>query len=236
MQRVTCADNRKWLATLDRDSFDVCLSDPPYADETHNNARSNGGAGGDLIDFPSIDFATLRDTLGMVALVTRRWIVIHCDWRHAAKLADNPPAGLRFVRFGVWVKPNGAPMFTGDRPAQGWEAVAWMHREGVKLAWNGGGRSSVFTEPRVTGVNPTTKPLKLARQFVALTTDGGPVLDPWCGEGKFGVAAAERGLGYAGCDINPRMVEIATAAIAAVNLQPPLFSQPAAKAPQGSLF
>lgn len=177
-------DCRDVLATLPPDSHDVCVSDPPYADETHDNAKSRGkdsldadGKPGHLLtsQFGSIAFPDLRDTLGLVGTVTRRWIVITCDWRHAAKLSETPPAGLWFVRFGVWVKPNGAPQFTGDRPGQGWEAVAWLHRKGTKATWNGGGRSSVFIEPKVSGDHPTQKPLPMIRQFVALTSDGGPV-------------------------------------------------------------
>ena len=226
-------DNREWLATLPPDSHDVCVSDPPYADETHNGARSGAHGSFDATgqptallatQFTSIAFPDLRDTLGLVGTVTRRWIVITCDWRHGSKLSETPPAGVRFVRFGVWVKPNGAPQFTGDRPGQGWEAVAWLHREGVPLKWNGGGRSSVFTEPKVSGEHPTTKPLPLLRQFVALTSDGGPVLDPWCGSGGVGVAAVERGLAFSGCDIDAKWVALACARIDAAAGQGTLFA------------
>jgi site-specific DNA-methyltransferase (adenine-specific) len=218
-------DNREWLATLPPDSHDVCVSDPPYANETHDGARTKTVDQSLLADsFGSTTFANLRDTLGLIGTVTRRWIVITCDWRHAAKLSETPPAGVRFVRFGVWVKPNGAPQFTGDRPGPGWEAVAWMHRDSVPLKWNGGGRSSVFTEPKVSGEHPTTKPIPLLRQFVALTSDGGPVLDPWCGSGGVGVAAVKRGLAFSGCDIDATWVALARARIDAAAGQGTLFA------------
>lgn len=234
-------DCRDVLATLPPDSHDVCVSDPPYADETHDGARTaknpGGGTGtGDrleaaspLLTFDSITFANLRDTLGLAGTVTRRWIVITCDWRHAAKLADNPPPGLLFARFGVWVKPNGAPQFTGDRPGQGWEAVAWLHRKGTRMAWNGGGRSSVFTEPKVSGQHPTTKPLPLIRQFVALTSDGGPVLDPWMGSGTVGVAAVERGLEYTGIECDPTWYALAKSRVSGAAAQLSLFPSMKAK-------
>ena len=227
-------NNREWLATLPLDSHDVCVSDPPYADETHDNAKSRGK--GSKIrrpnrllasEFNAITFPDLRDTLGLIGTVTRRWVVITCDWRHAAKLSETPPAGLWFVRFGVWVKPNGTPQFTGDRPSQGWEAVSWMHRKGTRTTWNGVGRSSVFIEPKVSGEHPTTKPLPLLRQFVALTSDGGPVLDPWCGSGGVGVAAVERGLAFSGCDIDAKWVALARARIDAAAGQGTLFATPA---------
>lgn len=231
-------DCRDVLATLPPDSHDVCVSDPPYADETHSGARTGAHGSFDATgqptallatQFSSIPFPDLRDTLGLVGTVTRRWIVITCDWRHAAKLSESPPAGLRFVRFGVWVKPNGAPQFTGDRPGPGWEAVAWLHREGAPLKWNGGGRSSVFTEPKISGQHPTTKPLPLIRQFVALTSDGGPVLDPWMGSGTVGVAAVERGLEYTGIECDPTWHALAQSRVSGAAAQLSLFPNVKAK-------
>lgn len=228
-------DNREWLATLDDDSFDVLTSDPPFAEETHKGARFGGnGEVHGIADFAAISFPALRDTLALAGTKVRRWVVVHTDVGHAVALRDNPPVGLRFVRIGAWVKPNGAPQFTGDRPAMGWEAMAWLHRDGGRMTWNGGGRDAVFIVPRVTGTNKTTKPLKLCRDLLSLITDGsGAVLDPWCGEGKYGVAAVERGLGYAGCDIDPVMVQIARDALSATSAQPDLFTR--TKPKQGAL-
>ena len=66
------------------------------------------------------------------------------DYRQAVPLLDDPPFGLRGIRFGIWVKPNGAPQFTGDRPASGWEAIGIWHNEKTKLQWNGGGHSAAW--------------------------------------------------------------------------------------------
>ena len=228
-------DCRDVLATLPPDSHDICVSDPPYADETHDGARSQGQGsaanGGALLaaQFSSISFPDLRDTLGLIGTIVRRWIVITCDVRHIGRLFDAPPAGLRFIRLGVWVKPNSAPQFTGDRPSSGWEAVAWLHREGTPLKWNGGGRSSVFTEPKVSGQHPTTKPLPLIRQFVALTSDGGPVLDPWMGSGTVGVAAVERGLEYTGIECDPTWHALAQSRVSGAAAQLSLFPSMKAK-------
>lgn len=231
-------DCREVLATLPPDSHDICVSDPPYADETHDGARSAQKTPRGtrslvsvtgFVTFNSIAFPDLRDTLGLVGTVTRRWVVITCDWRHAAKLSENPPAGLRFVRFGVWVKPNGAPQFTGDRPSQGWEAVAWMHRERAALKWNGGGHTSVLTENTEQGQHPTTKPIRLIRRLVALTSDGGPVLDPWMGSGTVGVAAVERELGYTGIECDPTWYALAQSRVSGAAAQLLLFPSTKAK-------
>ena len=98
----------------------------------------------------------------------------------------------RIVRLGIWVKPDGAPQFSGDRPGTGWEAVLVLHRPGRKR-WNGGGKHGVWTCNIVkTGnVHPTQKPIKLVREWVRQFTDPGElVLDPFAGSGTTGVAAA----------------------------------------------
>lgn len=113
---------------------DHVITDPPYGEKTHAGAR---GGDGDikLIPFQSISQDKFEAITRRLLAVSRRWVIMICEWRHAARLEDS---GFPLVRLGVWIKPNGAPQFTGDRPGTGWEAVAILHREGKKR-WNGGG-------------------------------------------------------------------------------------------------
>ncbi len=202
------------LPTLGK--VDAVVTDPPYSDATHDGARTGAIGGEHLVDFSSISIDALRTTLGACAAITERWVVATMDWRHVAELAKEPPGGLRFVRFGVWVKPNGAPQFTGDRPGPGWEAVAFMHRDGVKLEWNGGGRSSVFTVPKENTNHPTGKPVRLLRDFCRLFANkGSTILDPFCGSGSTGVAALAEGMNFIGIEREAKYVDIARRRIAA---------------------
>lgn len=221
------ADCRDVLPGLADASVDLVLTDPPYAEATHKGARTGGHkAPHILIDFASLSLADVTATFAALARVSSRWLVATMDWRHACRFEDETPAGWRWVRFGVWTKPNGTPQFTGDRPATGWEAIAIMHR-GVKgkMRWNGGGRTAVFHHPlNQGGEYPTAKPLPLIREFVSLFADpGGLVFDPFCGSGTTLVAAAERGHPAIGCDISERACEIAARRVDAVLAQAPLF-------------
>lgn len=224
------------LPSLPADTFDIALCDPPYSETTHKGARSaDRGVGAQrisksLVTFDSMTFPQVRELLGECGRVTRRWVVATMGWQHVAKLEESPPAGLRFVRFGVWVKPNATPQFTGDRPAQGWEAVAILHRTGGKMTWTGGGSPAVWTVNAETHAGyPTQKPLAILRSFLALFSAGGPVLDPTCGSATSGVAAVERGLDWTGYDVSEEAIFIARERLDAAFRQSSLFTAEKAK-------
>lgn len=218
-----CGDNREVIREFADASVDHVITDPPYADETHNGARTSINE--PLIDFASISIEDLRNTLGECGRLTKRWVVGTMDWHHVAKLEDDPPSGLRFVRFGIWVKPNGAPQFTGDRPAHGWEAVGILHREGGKMRWNHGGHSAVWTVNKVNSDHPTGKPVDLMRMFVQQFTDpGDTILDPFSGSGTTGVAALRMGRKFVGVELNPDYCEIAARRLEAAENEFPLLA------------
>lgn len=198
-------DCREILPLIEPGSVDLVLTDPPYSPSWHDGARSVNS-----LDVSFIDFEPVRDGswLSDVSPVVRRWVVATMDWRHIADVEKVPPAGLRFVRFGIWVKPNGAPQFTGDRPGPGWEGIAFLHREGGRMQWNGGGRSSVFNVPSIHGEHPTQKPDRLYREFIRLFSNGGEmVLDPFMGSGTTLRAAKVMGRRAIGIELEERWCE-----------------------------
>jgi site-specific DNA-methyltransferase (adenine-specific) len=205
------ADCRDVLPTIAPGSVDLVLTDPPYSANTHTGARTrNDDDPGPLVDFAPITLPELRDIIAETAKINRAWFVSTMDWRHIAALSDAPPFGYRFIRFGVWVKPNGAPQFSGDRPGPGWEAIAFLHRAGAPMRWNGGGRSSVFTVPAVATGHPTGKPERLIRELIALFSNpGDTVLDPFMGSGTTLRAAKDLGRRAIGIEIDERYCEIA---------------------------
>lgn len=185
-------DCREVLPTLD--PVDHVITDPPYSDDTHDGARTGSAQdSGVLVNFASTSATAIRDVLG--AIKAKRWAVLTADWQHILPLKIDPPDGWKFVRHGVWVKPNGTPQFTGDRPAQGWEAVAILHAD-VKgrMRWNGGGLPATWTHLKVAGYHPTGKPEALLKEWVQQFTDPGEtILDPFGGSGTTAVAAKRLG-------------------------------------------
>jgi site-specific DNA-methyltransferase (adenine-specific) len=189
--------------------IDVVLTDPPYSDVTHEGARTFDDTT-KLVDFPSVTIEFLREVYSSLAPKLKSWLVAFMDWRHIASLEKEPPGGLRFVRFGIWVKPNGAPQFTGDRPATGWEGIGVFHREGGKMSWNGGGRHAVFIYNKINGSHPTEKPLPLVSELMSLFSNPGDLIfDPFMGSGTTLRAAKNLGRRAIGIEIEERYCEIA---------------------------
>ena len=199
------------LPTLD--PVGLVLTDPPFSSTTHANAKTNrgGGRGTKAIRFDEMTTDDVRSVLSALGSLSQRWVVASLDWRHIAAIEAEPPMGLRFLRFGVWVKPNPMPQISGDRPAQGWEGIAYMHRSDVKPTWNGGGSHGNFTFPVAQETeHPTEKPLEMLRTLVGKFSDKGDVvLDPFMGSGTTLRAAKDLNRRAIGIEIEERYCEIA---------------------------
>lgn len=183
---------------------DIVLTDPPYGEYTHKNAKSNKlndhgyRHGVKAIDFDAISedgFIQLcRDLCG----ISRRWVLMTCEWRYMRAIEDS---GM-LVRHGIGIKTNPMPQISGDRPCAGWEAIAMMHRPGKKH-WNGGGKSSVYTMrmPSRDRVHPTQKDVSFYAALLRDFSDAGElVLDPFMGSGASGMAAIQLGRRYVGIE------------------------------------
>lgn len=209
-------DCREVLPTLE--PVDSVISDPPYGDETHLGARTGDGDEV-LVDFASITAEELSAVIS--GINARRWLVATMEWRHIADFEKNTPSGWRFVRFGIWVKPNGSPQFTGDRPGTGWEGICVLHKDVLgKMRWNGGGHNLVITANKENGPHRTMKPQSLMKRLVHwFSDDGETVLDPFMGIGSTLVAAKELGRRAIGIEIEERYCEIAAKRLAQGVLQ-----------------
>jgi len=194
----------------------LIVTDPPFDAITHAGART-GSADRVLVDFASVTQEELLEYFKLLATVCSGWQIAFVDWRHVGYLeAHLPKDVLELVRFGVWVKPNGMPQYSGDRPAMGWEAIAFMHPPGKKK-WNGGGRSSVFTcnFEQDGRVHPTQKPLPLVGELLNLFANPGDlVFDPFMGSGTTLMAAKLRGINAIGCEIDESHCEAAASRLA----------------------
>jgi site-specific DNA-methyltransferase (adenine-specific) len=219
------------LPTMPAASVDLVLTDPPYDAKTHAGARSNSEVRADgIAEFPPLTDADLYAFLAEAGRVARRWVIATVAWQHAAMLELEPPAGLRFVRMCPWVKRNAMPQRTGDRPAHGWEAIVYLHREfdlngdPLSLSWNGGGRAGWFDYAIEKGAHPNRKPQPLLRSLVRLFSDPGElVVDPFAGEASTLIAARACERRAIGCEPDPQW-------------HPACLKRLRAQADQGTLF
>lgn len=202
------------LPTLEQ--VDHVITDPPYSEHVHGNARSSrmqsandrgGKYGADSRRNVDLGFDHLTPELRALcaaefARLARRWVLVFSDiesdhlWRD-----DLTGAGLDYVRTGVWHKVGSTPQFSGDRPATAVEAITICHPKGRKR-WNGGGSHAIWSVPIVLDrgkqgerrVHTTQKPESLMRALVDQFTDPGDViLDAFGGSGT--TAAACKYLG-----------------------------------------
>lgn len=205
-------DCREVLAGMEDRSVNAVITDPPYTERTHKGAKSNAGKGhgARAINFVSITDDDLTSVIAELGRVTSGWVVASLDYRHAVQYDVTPPPGLRVPRVGVWMKTNPMPSISADRPAQGWEAICYMHRDDEKLKWNGGGRAGNYYLPVEQGQgHPTAKPLVMVQDFVRrFTNHGDTILDPFAGSGTTLRAAVNEGRKAIGVELDERYCEV----------------------------
>lgn len=181
-------DSYALMESMPDSCVDVTITDPPYDEKTHTGARASGGKliAKSTIDFEPLEKEGIQRLVCELLRVTRRWVVCFCSLEHLG--AYKAAAGDSWIRGGFWRKTNAAPQFTGDRPAQGGEGVAIMHRKGRKQ-WNGGGHHAFWAYPVETGkdvrIHPAQKPLALMIELVKLFSNKNEIIfDPFMGSGS----------------------------------------------------
>lgn len=198
------------MAEMQDESFDCVITDPPYTDRTHNKARSlTSGVITEGIAFDSFTEEKLFEALSECGRLTKSWVIATLDYNHAFKLETQPPEGLRQMRIGVWVKNNPTPQITGDRPAQGWEAISYLHKP-KKAKWNAGGMHGNYVSniAAPTG-HPTPKPLAMITSFVERFSQSGDlILDPFAGGGTTLLAARNLGRRVIGIEKEEKYCEL----------------------------
>jgi DNA modification methylase len=206
---------------------DHVITDPPFEAEAHTlqrriqHEKDSAAEYGRVVvveplEFPPITAAERAFAASAFHCLARRWVLVFCQiegaplWR-----ASGETAGLVYKRTCLWVKRDGMPQYSGDRPGMGYETFVAMHKPG-RSRWNGGGKHGVYDVPKgadgALGSNehPTQKPEKLMLQIVADFTDAGEtILDAYCGSGTTLVAAKRLGRKAIGIEMNERFCEVA---------------------------
>lgn len=223
---------------------DAFITDPPFEAEAHTQQRRALGRGSedgrrDILN-AALPFAAINEEqrvqVGkLIACGCSGWALVFCQaeaigaWRESLE-----GGGAKWRRAMAWVKPDGMPQFSGDRPGMGYESIAaaWCGEGGSK--WNGGGRHGVFVIPKHDAGNghggasndhPTQKPLRLMRELVGLFSDPEQVVcDPFMGSGTTGAACMHTGRRFVGIEIEPKYFDVACERIDNAQRQQKLFA------------
>lgn len=224
-------------------NVDHVVTDPPYEEQAHTKARrqlSKGSENGSRkidvlpINFDAITEEQRRMTARFITQVCQGWALTFCQVEAAMLWRDALVAGgAKYMRTCVWIKPDGAPQFTGDRPGMGYESIvaAWCGEGRSK--WNGGGKHGVYTFSKsdpgyghggLQNEHPTKKPQTLMAALISdFTRPGDIVFDPYMGSGSTGVACMTLGRRFIGIEKNREYFDAACERIGEAQKQGRLF-------------
>jgi len=197
---------------------DHVITDPPFEEEAHTlqrriNRGTTRGGSGDVVTEEPLGFDALteeqRQGISEWAVKTcKGWLLVFCQAEAVALWRDTiEAAGGAYKRAMVWIKPDGMPQYSGDRPGMGYESIvaAWCG-EG-KSIWNGGGAHGVFTYPKNSGgkhEHPTQKPIPLMSMLVHLFSQPREMIcDPFMGSGTTGIACIRTRRRFIGIEKDP---------------------------------
>lgn len=223
---------------------DAVITDPPFDAEAHTLQRRALGRGSEdgrrdienaALPFPPLTIGQRSVAAARMVEISKGWLLVFCQaesvgkWREAIEMAEG-----KWRRAMVWVKPDGMPQFSGDRPGMGYESIASAWCGAGASTWNGGGKHGVFVIPKhdsgnghggTSNEHPTQKPRRLMNELVGLfTTEGQTVCDPFMGSGTTGIAAANLQRSFVGIEIEPRYFDIACERIENAQRQERLFA------------
>lgn len=213
------------LSTLERDSVDAVLTDPPYSSggvtlvarqtdpaqkyQQSGTKRQYPPMLGDAKDQRSWTmWCTLW--LGECWRVARNGapLMVFTDWRQLPALSDAvQAAGWAWRGIIAWDKRSSRPQIGKFR--QQCEYVLFASK-GRFIAHTGACLPGMYSYPVISSqkVHLTSKPVALIEDLLAVTAPQASILDPFMGGGSVGEACIRTGRGYTGVELSPEYFEI----------------------------
>ncbi len=212
--RIEHADCFRFLETIEDESIDLILIDPPYeiSKETGFHAVVNGVARfGVSMDFGSWDHQNLD--LGLLIPSFHRvlkrggTVIIFYDLWKITPLAEAlQKSDFRQLRFLEWLKTNPVPLNSRVNYLTNAREIAISAVKGGKPKFHSSYDNGVYEYPIYQGkerTHPTQKPLKLFEALIEKHSDiGDTVLDCFLGSGTTAVACKRTGRRFVGCELD----------------------------------
>ena len=197
-------DCLEYMRTMPDKSIDAVITHPPYGEV---NRRDNGLRSLDRKDADEKTFCeySLAIDFSRIGKTSYVWCGTEQVSFYRAAFVE---CGLS-TRICVWEKKNPSPMNGQHIWLSSVELCVFAKSSGA--TFNEFCASPVFrmaTEPK--DYHPTAKPVGLMKRLIkASTNEGDTIFDPFMGSGTTGVAAAQLGRNFIGCEINPEYFAIA---------------------------
>lgn len=231
-------DAVEWLRTLRDESVALCVTDPAYeslekhrAKGTTTRLKQSAGSSNEWFDiFKNERFPELLEEIYRV-LAPNAHLYVISDEETAIDVVRpmGRAVGFTWWKSIIWVKTKGTD--TGEPIEPEHELCADEVKIGMGYHWraskehvsflekgkrrlNNLGWPDVLPAPRVTGY-PTEKPVSLLRTLIENSVaPGALVIDPFFGSASCGEAALLSGCHFAGSDVSPKAMDLASARLA----------------------
>lgn len=222
LSHIQCSDYRDFLQSLDRNSVDLALTDPPYtvSRKTGFSSVKNGvqrfAVSMDFgeWDHQQIDLAAFATETYRVLRRGGTVIVWYDLWKISHVYEELAGAGFKMLRLIVWNKTNPVPLNSKRIYLSNSREMAVVGVKGGSPTFNSAYDSGDYSYPipRHGGkrIHPTQKPLDLFRELIHKHSNPGDlVIDPFLGSGTTAVAAIQEDRQFTGCDIDEFYTEAA---------------------------
>ena len=201
------------LKTLENESVDALITDPPYNIARKNNFKSMGRAG---IDFGDWDKGF--DLISWIAVAVSKIkkggnVVIFTDWKTITPIIEELEKNECEVKDMVRIeKSNPIPRNRDRRFITDYEVAIYGVKKGAKWTFNR--LDEKYERPlietsvtpksqKVDNGHPTQKPLYAMEWLIErLTNKGDVILDPFMGSGTTGVACQKLNRDFIGCELS----------------------------------
>ncbi len=216
-------DSITWMNSLEKDSVDILITDPPYGIDIGNIMCTGGGnTGGESFqgfkydDTPDIsiyrelaksaDFVCKQDTAFAIVFISTDFFP---ELRNQF-LRNNWEVSARPL---IWVKPGGSSNAPKCWPISSYEIAMFARRKTAYLVKEGVRDiiSGINPVPSSLKTHPSEKPVDLFRYLLQIVgLPGMTMIDPFCGSGSSLIAGLREKMIVKGCDKLPVCEDIVT--------------------------
>lgn len=221
---VEVSDFRNFMRTIDSDSVDLILTDPPYAISKDTGFSKGKMATGHKAKYKNynMDFGIWdKQEIDVVSFCTQAHrilknggtlITFYDIWK-LSKLSDQiRDAGFAQLRFIEWIKTNPVPVNSKINYLTNCREVAITAVKKGGPTFHSAMDKGIYEYPTIQNkrLHPTQKPIKLFENLIIKHSNAKDVVvDPFVGSGTTAVACKKLNRRFKGCDVNKKYVDIA---------------------------
>ena len=207
----------EYLKSLENNSVDLVLIDPPYEVSRDTNFQSGEATGRDTdrfrvsMDFGDWDaqFTGLDEVIMQCYRVLKKGGTLICFydlWKITTLKDYFDKAKFKQIRFIEWMKTNPVPLNSKTNYLTNSREIAVLGVKGGKPTFNSSYDNGVYNYPICHDkgrFHPTQKPVALLEEIILKhTNEGDLVLDCFAGSGSTAVATYNTKRNFIGCEIS----------------------------------